>query len=522
MNRANVNKSTQVRFSKSILWKLQKRYFSEKGIEAWSSGEVPHYITNNVFISNSYAELIMAFLEDTNCVNAAVVKPFYVLELGAGSGRFAYHFLNQFTKISEKKGLSLNNFRYILTDISDKNIEFWINHPKFQPFFQQRVLDVGFYDVTKNAEIYLYLARETLSPYQLDNPLIVIANYFFDSIPQELIYFRQQVGYQCFVHFNSSDFSEKNISEIIKELSFDIEHEEIQENFFDDPHLQKLLIEYSKKLNEAYVLFPSDGIKCIEQLSSLSKNGLLLLLADKGITEMTHWEGEPVPELMCHGSFSLKVNFHAIKQYFQLKGGRTWISTKNWEHMYVGCFAMGGQNWKYSQLKKTFSKCVNEFGPIDYYKLTKEINNKIAQLSFDEIICYLETYYLDSHQYVKCLPRLIELVRNCIPKEKEQLSELIEKIWDRYYPIMEEIDLAYYTACLFYEMDYYEQAITYFDRSIKYYGKFSGTLYNKAVCHNFIGESKTAIVLLEKVLSTEPENIEAMTLYLQIMSTHSL
>jgi hypothetical protein len=34
-------------FRNSMLWQLQRRYFSERGARAWRDEKVPHYITSN-------------------------------------------------------------------------------------------------------------------------------------------------------------------------------------------------------------------------------------------------------------------------------------------------------------------------------------------------------------------------------------------------------------------------------------------------------------------------------------------
>ncbi len=51
-------------FSQSLIWQLQRDYFGEAGIDAWRSGEVPHYITSNPVEGKTYAELVLAFLRD--------------------------------------------------------------------------------------------------------------------------------------------------------------------------------------------------------------------------------------------------------------------------------------------------------------------------------------------------------------------------------------------------------------------------------------------------------------------------
>ncbi len=50
------------RFSKSLLWQLQRQFFEQQGIQAWRQGTVPHYITSNPHIANAYAQVVLGFL----------------------------------------------------------------------------------------------------------------------------------------------------------------------------------------------------------------------------------------------------------------------------------------------------------------------------------------------------------------------------------------------------------------------------------------------------------------------------
>ena len=52
------------RFSRSLLWTIQRTYFERQGIEAWNRGAVPHYITSNPFIAAAYARFAAAWLRD--------------------------------------------------------------------------------------------------------------------------------------------------------------------------------------------------------------------------------------------------------------------------------------------------------------------------------------------------------------------------------------------------------------------------------------------------------------------------
>ena len=41
------------RCSDSVLWKLMMSFYDRKGVESWSQGIVPHFITCNAFIGRA-------------------------------------------------------------------------------------------------------------------------------------------------------------------------------------------------------------------------------------------------------------------------------------------------------------------------------------------------------------------------------------------------------------------------------------------------------------------------------------
>ena len=45
------------RCSESHLWKLMMSFYDRKGVESWSQGIVPHFITCNAFIGRAYAKV---------------------------------------------------------------------------------------------------------------------------------------------------------------------------------------------------------------------------------------------------------------------------------------------------------------------------------------------------------------------------------------------------------------------------------------------------------------------------------
>src|SRR5262245_17281077 len=92
------------RFARSPIWQLQRDYFNAVGIDAWRSGEVPHYITSNPVVGKTYAELVLALLRDLS-LRGQKTETVYLVELGAGHGRLCYHFLKHFEKYYEQSAL---------------------------------------------------------------------------------------------------------------------------------------------------------------------------------------------------------------------------------------------------------------------------------------------------------------------------------------------------------------------------------------------------------------------------------
>jgi hypothetical protein len=85
------------RCSDSLLWKLMMSFYDRKGVESWSQGIVPHFITCNAFIGRAYAKVLLGFLSDCSQASSKITLHrshcLYIVELGAGSGKFSFFML---------------------------------------------------------------------------------------------------------------------------------------------------------------------------------------------------------------------------------------------------------------------------------------------------------------------------------------------------------------------------------------------------------------------------------------------
>ncbi len=170
--------------SQSMLWRLHDDYFARSGVRAFSSGEVPHLLTNSPMVARAYAEVIEGVLEDCAAGRFGPVdrdEPLYVVELGAGIGRLAHHILHVLDQAED-----MLRVVYVLTDAFESNLEFWRNHPRLAPLFDAGRLDLARYAVGSGEPIVLERSGRVLEPGALANPLVVVANYLLDVLRQDL------------------------------------------------------------------------------------------------------------------------------------------------------------------------------------------------------------------------------------------------------------------------------------------------------------------------------------------------
>lgn len=101
---------TDVPLSQSLIWRLQRDFYAQRGLKAWTEDLVPSYITNNPFIAEMYAQIVAGFISD--CMQPAQraplspENPLRILELGAGTGKFSYLFLRKLTALLQARKIA--------------------------------------------------------------------------------------------------------------------------------------------------------------------------------------------------------------------------------------------------------------------------------------------------------------------------------------------------------------------------------------------------------------------------------
>jgi hypothetical protein len=517
------------RLSQSILWQLQRNYFQHQGIEAWSQGAVPHYITSNPFIAEAYARVVLGFLRDwqaaaqANNDSAALdpAEPVYIIELGAGPGRFGFHFLTHFHSLlgrSELRGLAV---KYILTDLAERNIDYWCEHPALQPFIASGALDFARFDAEQCQDLRLIRSGEVLTGKALKNPVIVLANYFFDAIPQDVFYLHHGQLHEGRVNVSSSQ-QESDLSdpEVISRVQVAFEHVPVNEDIYEDAAFNRILQGYSQRLAETTILFPIAALRCIRFFLELSGQRLLLLSADKGF----HWEEDILswtePELVIHGGcFSMTLNYHALEQYILNLGGKVLHTSHHYTSLDIVAFLLGTPPGNFSETAQAFERTIERFGPSDLFNLIQSIGKSTEDMSLEQILSWLRLSSWDSNLLLNFFPALMSHAATVPEPLKEELYWVIQYVRNTHYDIGEGQNIEFYLGTLLCSMGYYSEALKYLEYSLQHSEPDMRILYNMSLCYLALHQTDDALEYIKQGLAIDPSSEPARALRIKIEST---
>jgi hypothetical protein len=425
-------------FVESKLWSLQRQYFAARGQQAWSAGEVPDYITSNPVVAAAYAEVLVAFRRDRLRRDPAE-EALWIVELGAGSGRFAHHLLQQLTALCEREGLDPAGFRYVLSDFCAANLEAWAQQPRFVPLFGSGQLERARFDVMDTSSLELEHGGGRIGRGDLGAPLVVIANYLLDSIPADLLCFRQGQVERGLVRLRQrQEGGDAPAAALLQTLELDYRSEPLAAAPFAERSLDGLLAEYQRQLaelEEAWLLFPAPALRALERLAALSRQGLLLLSADKGHHRLEEVLLPQPPALVTHGSLSLSVNYHALCRWAEAGGGQALVPDPGRGGLHTVALLRLPEADDHRATAAAWRRHLAAFGPGDYLKLSQLAWTNAEQLSAEQLLAFLRLGQGDSHLFARLLPRLQQLAADLQPQERLGLLESVAQVGRMQFPL---------------------------------------------------------------------------------------
>lgn len=522
--------------SKSHLWQLMMSFYDRKGPESWSQGIVPHFITCNTFIGQSYAKVLHGFIRDlmhpknATSMSLDVNEPLYIIELGTGSGKFSFFMLKALEEMQAICDFPLRKIIYVMTDFTESNFKFWLEHPQLKKYFDNGQLDAGIFNAVTDSTIKLWRSGTVLGPGTCKNPICIIANYLFDTLYHDIFQINQGVLMEGLISVGSKSREEPDPlePEIINRLDNKYLYRPISPSYYtnedgDEAHFRRILKWYREffdgRGSSASILLPIGAMRALRKLGAFSNDRALVLSGDKGNNNPEQFAGLEDPHIAVHGSFSLMVNYHAIGTWFTSKGGFALHNPQEEASLKVSCFVLnkamadsdtsegGDSKWlsqpieqrdaerakRFPNLSRSFTESVDKFGPNDFFVLQKSLKEDSPNIPLRAVVAMLKLGDWDPDVFYKFRDVILNQAPNCGTKLKNDLIRGIPRLWSNYYIMDLEKDIAFEIGRFYYGIRDYPNALKFYTESTVTIGDHHVTCHNQGLCHYSQGDSTSAL-----------------------------
>lgn len=489
---------SDVPLSQSLIWRLQREFYVHRGLKAWTEDMVPQFITNNPFIAEIYARIVFSFLGDCTRSEVSTANPLRILELGAGVGKFSYLFLRQLTGLLRAKGIPLETVRYGMTDCSESLIQAWRTNSHLAEFVECGVLEFELLQAGEEIKS-AFLSRK--------GPLVLIANYVFDSLPQDAFVIKDGKLFEALVTTMSPARSGDHATEVLSRLQLSYKDASVTPDRYSDQSWNQILELYRGRLSAATVMFPCAALKTLQNLRGSTDGRMLVLAADKGYAHEDNLllcQGPPTLEFHATNCFSLMVNFDALGKYFQSIGGEALVPDKNSASLNICAFLQGRPGDQFPATNTAYREAQAAFGPDDLFTLLGWLHPHMQEMSVPQILAVLRLSRWDPVALMRLFPVLARQLR-AVSGERNDLRNAVLSTWANHYPVHpSENVIAFDCGVILLELRFFADALSMFKASQKIFGPSAATSYNLGLCSLGLGRSSEALALMVEASELDP------------------
>jgi tetratricopeptide (TPR) repeat protein len=493
-----------VPLSQSVIWRLQREFYAQRGLRAWSEDMVPQFITNNPFIAEIYAQIVFAFLRDGAGSRKDTSGPqplLRILELGAGPGKFSYLFLQHLSRLMASGGFPLQSIRYCMTDCAESLIQAWRSNPCLSRFAESGILEFEVLEAGRQTQPAFLSSGQTAS-----SSLVLIANYVFDSLPQDAFVIENSQIFEALV--TTTREAGQQEPEKLSGLQHSFRNAALLPNRYEDPSWNAILEHYRDHLPAATVLFPCEALRTLRRLAALASGPLLVLAADKGLVheeDLSFSQGPPSLELHASGQcFSQTVNFDAIARCFQFRGGEALLPDKHYAGLSLCGFLQGRPGDRFPATQAAYRASQAAFAPDDLFALLGWLEPHMDETTIPQILAILRLSRWDPVALMRLFPVLARQIRN-VAAVRYDLRNAILSTWANHFPVT-PADNAFAFQCgvLLLELRFFDDALPLFRASQQALGPSAATSYNLGLCAMGLGRTSEALAFMTEACNLDP------------------
>ncbi len=489
--------------SQSFIWPLQAKYYQSMGIDAWLSGVIPSKVTTNSHIALDYARLVAAYMNDRGLADYEIV------ELGAGHGRFGFYCASHLKRMTEEGLLPGCRWRYVLTDVAERNIEFFQRHEAFQELVKERLVDFGCFDAGRDQALTLRESGDVLSAQAPTKHLIVIANYFFDSLPIDVWQAENGCPRPCWTRVQVSESAKTSSTEdpaVLKEIELLWSDPDSTEPTYADPRWNKWVSQIATEVGNGTFTFPTGAYHVLDTIATWSREPLCLLATDKGYPELQNYRDRGLPTLVQHGCFSFNVNFPAIGLWFTSHDGQALLPKRGDGFTETAVYVSRLPTEQTPRLKMQFAQ-LEQFTSAEYYELIRRCEQSEPDLGTCLSLIKLSCY--DPQVFYRLRRAIRSHLDDCSGLQRSLLIDAMRRVQQMYFHL-EDDDIPFAIGLIHQNLGEYATALEHYQLSLRFHGEQAVTLLNRARCQRKLMQYDEAKRLLQRCLQLDPRYHDAL------------
>ena len=434
-----------VPFSRCRIWADHITFYKNQGVAAWDQ-KVPYHVTNHVGIAASYAEIVKSYVEEQTDIGEG--EPVYVIDLGAGHGRFGSYFLKQWQELSTP---SERPIIFVMADFAPANIGFLRAHPGLQPFIEAGWLDFALFDPSEQTSLTLEISGKILSPSMKRRPpMVFFGNYFFDSLPIDV--FHQEEG-ELRAVLLPEDASievdgEMNQAVRLQETDLEMNYQPVNGPTYDDPEIETALQQTALRLDDGYFGFPIIGLRCLQSMATLSGGRFLMIYSDKGPRSAYERAKSAFPGIAVHGGgISLAVDFPILARFIEQLGGSFLEQYLPQNLQTLVCCRDPGLN-ELPQTRRAADRALNSHGHYQLFQTYRTLKNSREEIEITAatLLAQLELLRWDPVMVTRLWPAIADALNPGTQAQRDAFARGIHKSASYYHYLPSEdqtiLDLA--------------------------------------------------------------------------------
>lgn len=503
-----------VPLSASEIWAAQRRFYEHVGVEAWR--DIPFFVTSHRLAALAHARVVLALARDLSRQQAwQAGAPLTVLELGAGTGRFAFHFLDCLAELMAGLGLGEFPVTYVMADCSPDTVSFWEHHPGFAGALASGCLRLALHDASEPSGLRLLDpgtgAAVDLQP--RSGPLVVIANYVLDSLPQD-VFAVDGAG----LHAGAVDPGEPvvpdaaNAAVEVPAVLASFQFVPAASPFYGDAFLDATLADCAADRGLGFFPFPLQALRWFRHLAGAGPAGALVLATDKAYGAQAEIPVGAAPDIAFHGEvFSMMVNLHALALGSARLGGSAAVRP-NGVNLQTGAFFLGSDAARYPEVTTALADAFDRPGPGAIYALYEHALAAPGR-TLDLMVAVLRAMEWDpevfDHFAADLLAKLGEGPRVAVA----DLRGHLEAVAGRIYPLPGGApggaNTLFNVGRVFEDLQDHERAAACFQRALEVFGPGEEVLFHLGLCCIARQEYEAALGHLRAVVELRPDHVLA-------------